>query len=111
MGATMKIVRCVSLALAVGALAGRPSLFLEDDKTTTAKPAAKDANDDAGKGKSTGEKKKAEKKEADKKESLLEDDNTTTAKPAAKDAKDDAGKGKSTGDNKEAEKKEADKKE
>merc|ERR1712232_1059088 len=88
----------------------------EDDKTTTAKPAAKDAKegDDAGKGKGTGDKKsildaikkKVEEKKADadsSKGSLLEeDDKTTTAKPAAKDAKegDDAGKGKGTGDKK-----------
>merc|ERR1712232_1312573 len=83
------------------------SILEEDGKTTTAKPAAKDAKeakegDDAGKGTSTGDK-KADKKEADSsKGSVLEEDDTTTAKPAAKDTKegDDAGKGKGTGDKK-----------
>merc|ERR1712173_539270 len=98
--ATMKIVRCVSFALAVGALAGRPSSsdwIAADDKTTTAEPTK--AKDDSGKGKSTGKKdaetdkeKKAEKAKG----SILEEDGkTTTAEPTK--AKDDSGKGKSTG--------------
>merc|ERR1712232_718007 len=76
------------------------SILEEDGKTTTAKPAAKDAKeakegDDAGKGTSTGDK-KADKKEADSsKGSVLEEDDTTTAKEG-----DDAGKGKGTGDKK-----------
>merc|ERR1712174_156996 len=85
MGATMKIVRCVSFALAVGALAGRPSSsdwIATDDETTTAKPTG-DKEDAKGKGDGTGDKKTEDKKDAGKKKGsiLEEDDKTTTAKP------------------------------
>merc|ERR1712176_1327518 len=106
-----KIVRCVSFALAVGALAGRPSSsdwIATDDETTTAKPTG-DKQDAKGKGDGTGDKKKGDKKEAEKKKgSLLEEDaKTTTAKPPG-DKKDAKGKGDGTGDKKKADTKEAD---
>merc|ERR1712113_1251211 len=59
-----KIVRCVSFALAVGALAGRPSSsdwIATDDETTTAKPTG-DKEDAKGKGDGTGDKKTEDKK-------------------------------------------------
>merc|ERR1712176_813350 len=93
-----KIVRCVSFALAVGALAGRPSSsdwIATDDETTTAKPTG-DKEDAKGKGDGTDDKKDAGKKKGS---ILEEDDKTTTAKPTG-DKKDAKGKGDGTGDKK-----------